>query len=83
MENKVKELRNKRGMSVTELSRRAQTSRQTIYAIEKQEIKNISGPLMFRIADALDFDEREIFFESIVTHGEQGGRGFLVNKNSA
>ena len=70
MENRVKELRNKRGMSISELARRASTSRQTIYAIEKQEIKNISGPLMFRIADALEYDERVIFCNQTVTHEE-------------
>lgn len=71
MENRVKELRNRRGMSVSELARRAKTSRQTIYSIEKQEIKNVSGPLMFRIADALECAEREIFFNPAVTHEEQ------------
>lgn len=80
MENRVKEFRNRRGMSITELAKRSKTSRQTIYAIEKQEIKNVSGALMFRIADALDFDEREIFFESDVTHDEQK---LIQNKNSA
>lgn len=71
MENNVKEARTRRGMSIAELARRASTSRQTIYAIEKQEIKNVSGPLMFRIADALEYDERDIFFRQSVTHEGQ------------
>lgn len=71
MMNRVQEIRNRRGMSVSELARRAKTSRQTIYSIEKQEIKNVSGPLMFRIADALEYDEREIFFSSSVIHDDQ------------
>lgn len=69
MKNKVKEIRIKRGMSVSELARRANTSRQTIYAIEKGKTKKIDGVLMFAIADALEYDEREIFFEPNVTHG--------------
>lgn len=58
-------------MSITKLAQRAKTSRQTIYAIEKGERKNISGQLMFRIADALEVDEREIFFTDDVTHEDQ------------
>jgi putative transcriptional regulator len=62
MKNKVKEYRTETGMSVAELARRAKTSRQTIHAIEKGDRKNISGSLMFSIADALKRDERDIFF---------------------
>lgn len=71
MENRVMEIRMRRGMTISELARRAKTSRQTIYSLEKQEIKNVSGPLMFRIADALEYDEREIFFAQPVTHEVQ------------
>jgi len=63
MENKVKEYRIKRGMFISELARRAKTSRQTIHAIEKGERKSIDGQLMFRIADALEADERDIFLK--------------------
>lgn len=71
MKNKVMEIRTRRGMTISELARRAKTSRQTIYSLEKQTIKNVSGPLMFRIADALEYDERGIFFDEGVTHEEQ------------
>lgn len=67
MMNKLKEARKDVGMSVSELARRANTSRQTIYAIEKGERKNISGALMFAISDALKKDERDIFFAQDVT----------------
>lgn len=70
MMNKVREVRKKRGMSVSELARRANTSRNTIYNIEKGITKSIDGMLMFRIADALDTAERDIFFTPIVTHEE-------------
>lgn len=65
MKNTVNEMRKKRGMSVAELARRSNTSRQTIYAIENQKIKRVSGVLMFSIAESLDCGEREIFFQSL------------------
>lgn len=71
MENKLREIRNDEGMSVAELARRAKTSRQTIHAIENKSQKSVNGMLMFRIADALKRDEREIFFNLNVTHEEQ------------
>jgi DNA-binding XRE family transcriptional regulator len=58
-------------MPISTLAKRAKTSRQTIYAIERGERKTISGQLMFRIADALDVDERDIFFTDDVTHDDQ------------
>lgn len=71
MKNKVKDLRKERGWAVTELARRADTSRQTIHSLENNNIKNPSGKLMFKIADAFKLPEREIFFEDDVTHEEQ------------
>lgn len=71
MKNTVRDTRKDVGMTVSELARRAKTSRQTIYAIEKQEIKNVSGEVMFRIADALRKPEREIFFARDVIHEDQ------------
>lgn len=71
MKNKLKDIRLDVGMSVSELARRAKTSRQTIHAIENNSRKSIKGDLMFRIADALKRDEREIFFDCGVLHEEQ------------
>jgi putative transcriptional regulator len=71
LNNKLREVRTDVGMSIAELARRAHTSRQTIYLIEKGEIKNISGNLMFAIADALKRDERDIFFTHRVNHVQQ------------
>ncbi|OKP91382.1 helix-turn-helix transcriptional regulator [Paenibacillus sp. P32E] len=71
MKNRVKEFRTDTGMSISELARRANTSRQTIHAIEKGDRNNISGSLMFSIADALKKDERDIFFVSDVTQEVQ------------
>lgn len=71
MFNKLREIRIDEGMSVSELARRAKTSRQTIHAIENGSRKSVNGSLMFRIADALKRDEREIFFTRPVNHEEQ------------
>jgi len=71
MKNKLKEIRTDIGMSISELARRSNTSRQTIHAIESGTRKNINGSLMFAIADALKRDEREIFFKQDVTHEGQ------------
>lgn len=65
MTNKLRDTRIRRGMSISELARRSKTSRQTIYAIEKGETKNVSGNLMFALADALDCNEREIFLTAM------------------
>lgn len=70
MENRLRQVRIEIGMSVSELARRAGTTRQTIHAIEAKKRKRIDGNLMFRIADALKREEREIFFAKSVIHGE-------------
>lgn len=70
MKNNLRKIRMDVGMSVSELARRASTSRQTIYGIENGTRKNVSGILMFNIADALKRSEREIFFVNDVIHEE-------------
>jgi DNA-binding XRE family transcriptional regulator len=64
MQNNLKEIRQDIGMSISELARRANTSRNTIYNIEKGITKDVSGKLVFAIADALNRNEREIFLKS-------------------
>ena len=61
MINKVRETRKKVGMSVSELARRSNTSRQTITKIELHGSEP-SGTMMLAIAKALNKDPREIFF---------------------
>ena len=65
MYNKLREVRTDVGMSVSELARRANTSRQTITNIELHG-QEPSGFLMLAIANALKKDPREIFFASDV-----------------
>lgn len=68
--NKLREVRTHRGMSISELARRSKTSRQTITNIELHgQMPN--GLLMMAICDALEKDPKEIFFRQDVTHDEQ------------
>lgn len=70
MNNKLREIRTEVGMSVSELARRADTSRQTITNIELhgQEPK---GLLMISISEALKKSPREIFLSKVVTYNDQ------------
>lgn len=61
MYNRLREVREDVGMSVTELAKRAKTSRQTITNIELHG-QEPYGFLMLAIASALKTDPRDIFF---------------------
>lgn len=71
LNNKLREVREDIGMSVSELARRAKTSRQTITNIELHG-QEPSGLLVLTISDALKKDPRDIFFYHLVTHVKQG-----------
>jgi len=73
MNNKLREVRTEIGMSVSELARRAKTSRQTITNIELHG-QEPSGYLMLAIAHALKKDPREIFFTDDVMQGLQNSK---------
>lgn len=62
MRNALKEIREKKGMTVLELSRKAGVSRQTIYNIEMNPAANISSFVMESIAKALGTKASNIFF---------------------
>ncbi|MCP3810028.1 helix-turn-helix domain-containing protein [Paenibacillus sp. Lou8.1] len=70
LNNKLREFRKRRGMSVAELARRAKTTRQTITSIELHG-QEPSGSLLILISEVLEKDPREIFFNRLVTHVEQ------------
>lgn len=70
MYNKLREVRLDIGMSVSELARRTNTSRQTITNIELHG-QEPSGFLMLAISKALKKDPREIFFTNDVIQGLQ------------
>lgn len=65
--NKLRKVRESVGMSVSELARRAKTSRQTITSIELHG-QEPSGFLMLSIANVLNKDPRDIFFTNDVSH---------------
>lgn len=67
LNNKLREIREDIGMSVSELARRCKTSRQTITNIELHG-QEPSGMLVLAIGEALKKDPREIFFTNSVTH---------------
>lgn len=72
MNNKLREVRENIGMSVSELARRADTSRQTIINIELHgQEPRVS--LALSIAKALKTDPREIFFTTSVIQDLQKG----------
>lgn len=76
MYNKLREIRMDTGMSVSELARRAQTSRQTITNIELHG-QEPSGTLMLSIANVLKKDPREIFFASDVIQDLQKSKKII------
>lgn len=68
--NKVREVRQEVGMSLSELARRSKTSRQTITNIELHG-QEPGVKLGLQIAMALNKHPNEIFFTDFVIHGLQ------------
>ena len=61
MQNKVAELRRKRGMSQQELAEKASVSRTYLSQIETNPDKAVTNVVMFRIAKALNVNAEDIF----------------------
>lgn len=70
LNNRLREVREDIGMSVSELARRSKTSRQTITNIELHG-QEPSGSLVISIGYALKRDPRDIFFVHDVKHVKQ------------
>ena len=51
--SKLQEIREKAGMSISELSRKADVSRQTIYKLEQRELGAVKTTTLKALADAL------------------------------
>lgn len=64
MQNRVKEFREKKGMTQEELSKESGVSRNTISAIETDANTNITYKIMEKIANALDEKVPTIFFNN-------------------
>lgn len=70
MSNKLRQTREEVGMSLSELAKRAGTSRQTLTNIELHG-QEPGVRLAFSIASALKVDPRLIFFDDVVIQGLQ------------
>lgn len=62
--NNLKKIRKHRGMSQAELSRRSGVTTTTIYLIEKEKV-NPTIKTAAQIANALETDVRDIFFDNV------------------
>lgn len=67
--NKLKYVRNKRGMSISELARRTNLSRITVSKIENGH-SNPTVTTVSSICKALGKNPNEIFFNTFVNHDE-------------
>ena len=61
MENRLRQIRLEKGMTISELARRAKVTRQTIYNIEGDPNAGVSYRVMARIALAMGVKASDIF----------------------
>ena len=61
MKNILKEAREEKGMTISELARKAGVTRQTIYNIETNPNAAVSSNVMESVASALDVKASSIF----------------------
>lgn len=71
MKNKVKEYREKLGMTQEDLALKSNVSRPTISMIENHVVDNIESNTMLKIAKALNKDIGDIFFSEVVVFTKQ------------
>lgn len=71
MKNLLKDKREEKGMSQSDLSEKSGVSRQTISAIENQSLDNIESKTMVKLALALECDVGDIFFKENVVFTQQ------------
>lgn len=71
MNNKLKELRLKEGLSQEELAKKSGVSRPTISMIETNSLDNIESKTMLKLATALNCDIGDIFFKENVVLTQQ------------
>lgn len=61
MQNRLKQVRQEKGITIAELARNAKVTRQTIYNIEGDPNANVSSRVMSRIALAIGVKASDIF----------------------
>lgn len=62
MRNRLKEFRERKGLSQIKLSEESGISRQTIIALENNSMKECKTSTLVKLADALNGSVSEIFF---------------------
>ena len=68
---KIKELRQKQGLSQDELSKKSNVSRTTISGLESGSITVTSTVTLSKLSKALGVSVRDIFFDNDVQHVRQ------------
>ena len=63
MANKLQEIRERKGLSISELSRKSNVSRQTIYSLEAEEVDKANLQTLKSLADALEVRVTDFFIE--------------------
>lgn len=66
MENKMKEIRELKGMTQEDLANKSGISRQTISAIESKKHTNVKSGTLIALAEALESTVDVIFFQNAV-----------------
>ena len=61
--NKLREIRESKGMNITDLANASGITRQTIYRLENEENENINTKTLKALANALDAKVTDFFAE--------------------
>ena len=61
--NKLREIRESKGMNITDLANASGITRQTIYRLENEENENINTKTLKALANALDAKVTDFFVE--------------------
>ena len=71
MNNHLRKKREELNLTQEELARKSKVSRQTISAIENNQLENIESKTMLKLAIALSCDVGDIFFRENVVFTQQ------------
>lgn len=63
--NKLKKIREEKGLTITELARLSKVTRQTIYRLENEEDGVVNSKTMKALADALGINIADFFEPSV------------------
>lgn len=61
--NKLKEIRESKGLSISELAKKSKISRQTIYRLENEEDNSANSKTLKALADVLGVKVTDFFVE--------------------